>query len=224
MTNIGIDTREDRMKDVRARSEENYNPMIVNPSTVPDEKRVKQLGDSGMTMDRRYPFQHQNSIMKIVDWRQKIMETLCLDKQIGKLLKYSTPDALDRPDLTEDESYDLINQNIFSYRYIPQTVETQKAFISLGISGFIPQESWRQFSQQFTMGYIWFYILNDISIMNTDYGDRRDLLLMRVYDLFQDSDDYGMGHIKEGNLTELFDQNNKFGGYVLQMKVIDLMR
>ena len=60
--------------------------------------------------------------------------------------------------------------------------------------------------------------------MNTDYGDRRDLLLMRVYDLFQDSDDYGMGHIKEGNLTELFDQNNKFGGYVLQMKVIDLMR
>ena len=34
------------MKDVRARSEENYNPMIVDPSTVPDEKRVKQLGDS----------------------------------------------------------------------------------------------------------------------------------------------------------------------------------
>lgn len=177
---------------------------------------------SSIKIDKRFPYSHTNAIMRITEWKQKIIETLCMDDDIAKLLYYNTPDALSRPALTEDQKYDLYHKNIFGYQYNPDTVEQQKSFITLGISGFIPQESWRQFSQRYVMGYLYFNILCDIKIMDTDDGERRDLLLARIYDLFQDSDEYGMGHIQEGNLTELWQQNNKFGGYTLMMRVIDL--
>lgn len=181
---------------------------------------AKKLGD---------PYKpHRSSIMMITEWKQRMMESIAMDDDISKLLYYNTPDALSRPPLTEDQKIQLVSydpdsdrRRIYPTRYTPNVVMDQRSFIGLGISGFVPQESWRQFSEKYVMGYLYFYILVDNSIMEIDEGQRQDLLLQRIYDLFQDSYDYGMGHIQEGNLTELWEQNNKFGGYALMMRVID---
>lgn len=164
---------------------------------------------------------HSHSIMMITQWKQKIMDMLINDPELTKLLAYNSRDALSRRDLTEDERYDLVDKNVLGTRYLPSVVKDQKSIIGIGISGFVPQESWRQFSDKMIMGYVYFYILVDNEIMQTDTGYRQDLILARVYDLFQDSNFFGLGSLQEGNLTELWEQNNKFGGYTLMMRVVD---
>ena len=68
---------------------------------------------------------------------------------------------------------------------------------------------------------LYFYILVDNEIMDIDEGQRQDKLLERIYDIFSDSRDYGMGELRIGGLSELWEQNNKFGGYQLMMRVYD---
>ncbi|MFT9003217.1 MAG: hypothetical protein ABF991_00750 [Liquorilactobacillus hordei] len=159
--------------------------------------------------------------MQITSWKQRMMDTVCHDDEIAKMLKYPTSDALSRDALTEDEKLALVKDKIHGVTYVPKTVENQGSYITMGISGFIPQESWRQFSQRYVMGYLYFNILVDRSIMEMDEGYRQDLLLQRIYDLFQDSDFYGMGKIQEGNLVENWQQDNRFGGYTIMFRVID---
>lgn len=155
------------------------------------------------------------------EWKEKIMEVLAMDDELAKLLHYPSNDVLAREPLNEDQKLDLVNKNIFGVRYIPEVVEEQKSFISIGMSGFVPQESFRQFSQRYVMGYIYFYILVDSQIMKTDSGYRQDLILSRVYDLFQDELFFGYGKIQIGNMTELWEHDSKLGGYTLMFRVED---
>ena len=171
--------------------------------------------------------QKKSSVRKITQWKQRIIEAIAMDDEIAKLLWYNTPDALSRPALTEDQKYELADSSsdhrrIYPTRYTPNVVMDQKSFIGLGISGFVPQESYQSFSQRYTMGYLYFYILVDNKIMDIDEGQRQDEILARVYDIFQDEKGFGFGTVQEGDLTEAWDQNNKFGGYVLMMRVVDL--
>ncbi|KRL07925.1 hypothetical protein FC92_GL000992 [Liquorilactobacillus hordei DSM 19519] len=159
--------------------------------------------------------------MQITRWKQNMMDTLCHDEDISKMLKYNAPDALTRDSLTEDDKLDLVNNRIFGTTYVPKTVEQQGSYITIGIGGFIPQESFRQFSERYVMGYLYFNILVDRNLMLMDEGYRQDLILQRVYDLFQDNNFYGMGRIQEGNLVENWEQDNRFGGYTLMFRVID---
>lgn len=171
---------------------------------------------------------HNSSIRRITEWKQKMIAMMLEDEDITRLLYYNSPDALSRPKLTEDQIYELVDTGsskrcIYPTRYREDVIMDQMSFIGVSVSNFIPQESWRQFSQRYSMGYLYFYILVDTAIMDVEEGQRQDLLLQKIYDIFQGSNEFGMGEIKEGNLTELWDQNNKFGGWTLMIKVIDLM-
>lgn len=174
-----------------------------------------------ITIDDKRVHSPNGSIMQITKWKQKMMEVLCQDDQIAKLLNYDTVDALTQKNLDEDQKYNLVDKRIFGVRYNPNVVQEQGSFITLSISGFVPEESFRQFSQRLVMGYLYFNILVDHSLMQVDEGYRQDLLLQRVYDLFQDSNFFGIGKLQEGNLTELWEQDNKYGGYVLMFQVVD---
>ena len=57
--------------------------------------------------------------------------------------------------------------------------------------------------------------------MDIDEGQRQDKILERIYDLFSDSRSYGMGELRIGGLSEEWEQNNKFGGYTLMMRIYD---
>lgn len=160
--------------------------------------------------------------MNFTEWKQKAMEKIVLDEDIGKLLKYNTADALFREPLTEEEAYALIDKNVFGYRYIPDPVSEQQSFISLGLGNFIPDEGFRRFSNAYIMGYLWVYILVDNSIFKTDSGYRQDLLLARIHHLFQSSDDFGIGEVRLESTAENWQHKNKFGGYTVGFKVVEM--
>lgn len=177
---------------------------------------------STIEIDKRYPYQHKNSLMKLIEWKQAIFDVLCNDNDISRLLFYPTKDALTKPLLTEEQKYDLVGTHIIDGRFKPQTVEEQTSWIGVDIANWNPQETFHQFSQRFGMGYINFYIFCDMEIQETYGGSRRDLIASRLYDLFQDKSGLGIGHTQLENFDVLYDQNNKFGGYIEQFKMWDL--
>lgn len=160
-------------------------------------------------------------LSNISDTKMKVIDRLRQDKELGKLLKYSSDDALQRPNLTEDETYDLVDDSIFGYRYIPEVVKDQKSFVSIEIANFVPQEGFRQFSDDYVMGYIIFYILVDTAIMKTNNGYRQDLIQSRVYNLFQENEDFGIGKLRMEVFQPLWSHDNKFGGYTVSFGIVD---
>ena len=53
---------------------------------------------------------HVSSIMKISEWKQQMMETMAKDDELAKLLYYDSPDALSRPNLSEEQKYELVTE------------------------------------------------------------------------------------------------------------------
>lgn len=172
-------------------------------------------------MSRPKPAKRSGGLMNITSWKMDILDTLSKDKELSKLLYYNGTDVLSKKDLTEEQSYGLVNKKIVGYRYIPEVVEEAGSYVSIGISNFVPQEGFRQFSDDYVMGYITFYIMVDLSLMYTEDGYRNDLIAARIYDLFQESKDYGMGELRLDTCLELWTQNNKFGGYTVSFKIVD---
>lgn len=181
-----------------------------------------------MPAERLPETKHYNtsSVMMIGEWKQKIVETIAMDDELSKLLWYNSEDALSQPSLTEEQKYELADahsdkRRVYPVRYTPKVAIDQQSFIGMSVAGFAPQEIHYQYSDTYVLGYLYFYILVDNSIMDIDEGQRQDKILARIYDLFSDSREYGMGELRIGGLDELWEQNNKFGGYVLMMRVYD---
>ncbi|UDM72741.1 hypothetical protein [Vagococcus fluvialis] len=165
---------------------------------------------------------NNHGVMNFTEWKQRAMELMCKDEDLCKLLKYDTPDALSKPKLSEDESYELVDTHIFGYRYNPVPVAKTGSFIGMGLSNFVPQEGFRQFSDDYLMGYLYFYILVDTEIMKTDTGYRQDLILSRIYEIFHESREFGVGETRVETIVELWQHNNKFGGYSAGYKIIEM--
>lgn len=160
-------------------------------------------------------------VMDFTKWKQNVMEMLIKDDQLALLLHYNTPDCLSKPLLTDNQKEELVNNSIYGYRFVPDVAEEQKSYISLGLSNFVPQEGFRQFSDDYVQGFIYFYILVDTAIMETETGYRNDLILARIYDIFQEQKGIiGMGELRMEACSELWQHNNKFGGYTLGFRVV----
>lgn len=166
--------------------------------------------------------QNVGGLTNITKWKMEAINALIEDDVIGKLLAHTTTDALSKPSLSEDESEDLVNSRIYGYRYVPDVAKEAASYISMSVHNFAPQEGWRQFSDEYIMGYLTFYIFVDTQIMNMDEGYRQDLILERVYDIFQENRKFGMGELRLEMQGDLWTQNNKFGGYQLGFKVVDM--
>lgn len=165
--------------------------------------------------------ENNNSIKNITKWKQAILEKLIEDDILAKLMYYNTPDALSKASLTEEQKYGMINDNIVGYRYIPTTAEKSKSWVSISTSRFVPQEGYRQFSDEYLMGYIFFYVLVDTAIMETETGYRQDLIAERIHNLFQESRDYGIGELRLESFVENWEHSNKFGGYIMGFRTVD---
>lgn len=143
------------------------------------------------------------------------------DEDLAKLLIHQTPDCLNKKAPSEDQRYDLINSQIFGYRFVPEIAEDAKSWISLSMSNFVPEESFRHFSDVYMMGNIYFYILVDTSIMETETGYRQDLILARIYELFNYRKDLGIGVLRMEQMIENWEHNNKFGGYTIGFQTVE---
>lgn len=164
---------------------------------------------------------NNNSIENITKWKQSIIDKIINDDELSKLLIYNTPNALAMPVPTDDQRYSLVNNSVVGYRYIPTIAEDAKSWVSMSISKFAPQEGFRQFSDDYLMGYIFIYILVDTSIMETETGYRQDLIAGRIHDLFQESRGFGIGELRLESYIENWEHNNKLGGFIMGYKVVE---
>lgn len=154
-------------------------------------------------------------------WKAQILDEMLKDDELTRLLYYNKEDCLSRPELTEEQKSSLIGTSIYNRRFIPDVAGTRKSFISLEFSHWQPFEGFRIFSNEYIHGFIYFYILCDVSIMDTDYGSRQDLILARIYDIFEEYSGLGLGNMLEETQLPLWIDNNSYGGYTIGFKVTE---
>lgn len=174
------------------------------------------------TQGKRSIRKPRQGILNFTKWKQEAISKLLEDDELMKLMAYATSDCLRKSNLTQDQREALVNTQIYPYKFIDNISEKKKSYISMGMSNFVPQEGFRQFSDDYLQGYFYFYILVDRSIINTDTGCRTDLIASRVYDIFQEKKIFGMGEARMEGCVELWQQTNDYGGYTLAFRVVDM--
>lgn len=160
-------------------------------------------------------------------WKQEAVSKLILNENLMKLMYYSTPDALSKPALTEEQVSQMVapgkDQQIFQYRHVSNLATKQTSYISMELAYFKPLEEYRLFSEQYVSGLFYIYLLSDIEIMETHQGIRTDLILKEVYRSLDGLDSLiGMGKLGVETQLPLWVDNNSFGGYSIGFKVSDL--
>lgn len=160
-------------------------------------------------------------LKQLTQWKQIIVEEIMKDEELLKLLYYSTEDCLNRPNLTDEQKQELLDENIYQYRFIDSISNDKKSYISMDFAHFKPFEGFRLFSDDFLHGYLYIYILCDIEIMKTNSGIRTDLISGKVYDIFQGYQGIGIGELRLETQLPLWVDNNHYGGMTLGFMVAD---
>ena len=148
-------------------------------------------------------------------YKQQLIDDIIKDDYLTKLLKYPREDFLSQPSLTQQEREDLIFTHIYPTRFINDIKEDRTSLISIEFAHWQPFEGYRIFSDKFIFGYIYFYLLSDINIANTNYGVRQDLMLARIYDIFEGYSKLGVGEMKQETQLPLYPDNSSYGGYTI---------
>lgn len=165
-----------------------------------------------------------NKYNSIRNMGYKIIEYLMLnDEEIWKLLKYDTPDALSKPDLTFKEKSNLVfggndnsdNYRVFRQRFIDDAFDIQCSQLRVYMATIIPDNM--------TVGTVDFAIEIVVhnKLVNLDYGESRlEVMVQRVIEVLNGSNIGGIGLMffnREGSrydgvTTNLYN-NRDFYGY-----------
>ena len=163
----------------------------------------------------------KKGLLQFTKWKQIATEKLIEDDELMKLLKYNSKDWSRRPNVPMDDRYDLVDKNIFQYSYIHTIAEDSKSYVAMGLAYFAPQEGFRQFSDDYVMGYFYFHVLCARSIRSTNTGDRADLIAGRIYDIFQESKYFGIGELRMQTQNEIRQDNNTHSGYTIGFHIVE---
>ena len=166
--------------------------------------------------------------MQVVNYRKPKSSFLSLEKDLGvivdlilrnnnlkKLLHYTTPDALEKPNLTEEESIALINKNI---KIIPKILVDEEALNCLVISfdGFAPNGR----NPQFRDNVIMFDIICHVDQWNLgDFKLRPYKIAGELDSMLNNAKLTGIGEFLfvSGNALTL---NSEFSGITLMYEAI----
>lgn len=138
---------------------------------------------------------------------------------LTKLLKYDTTDALFKPKV--EDPYSLLYDRVFPYRFVPDPIENQGTFLTIGINGFRRYQEGFKVFDDYQSGEIYFYFFTHHDLMRTDSGVRQDLMLGELDKIFDGNRVIGIGELKLRYVNELWIHNNKFGGYSIAFTVVD---
>lgn len=164
----------------------------------------------------------RGGLLKFTEWKQAVKGRMLQDEELMKLLVYNTEDWNDKPKVREEQCYGLLGEQIYDFSYIDEIAKEKKSYIGISLNHFAKDEGFRRFSNRYIMGYLYFHILVDIGIMETETGARADLILARLYELFQDDRTLGMGEIKVETVLERWHDKGTHGGYVVGFRITDL--
>ena len=152
----------------------------------------------------------------------KILSQIVESDVISKLLKYDTADAMFMKSLSEEEKEALIHERVFPYRFVPDAIENQGTFITMGVGRVRLLEEGYDIYDDYQSGQVTFYIFTHVDLMNTHTGIRQDLLLAEIDKIFDKNRTLGIGELKIRGVDELWIHNNKFGGYSISFTIVDI--
>lgn len=164
---------------------------------------------------------NRSAIQKIPEYKMTILNRAMQSETISKLLHYNDPKAMFQPKLTEDQVQDLLYNKVFPYRFVPNPIEDQGTFLTLGVNGFRRNQEGFKIYDDYQAGEIYFYFFTHVDLMRTTHGVRQDLILGELDGLFDGYEGIGMGEMKLRYVNELWMHNNKFGGYSIAFTVVD---
>lgn len=156
---------------------------------------------------------------KLGEYKMEVLNRCLGSKELTKLIAHDSMDALFRADV--EDPYSLLYKRVFPYRFVPDPVENQATYLTLGVNGFRRhQEGWKIYDD-YQAGEIYFYFFTHVDLMRTDSGVRQDLMLGEISKLFDGTRGLGMGELKLRYVNELWMHNNKFGGYSVAFTLVD---
>ncbi|HFI0463187.1 TPA: hypothetical protein ACGO1T_000531 [Streptococcus suis] len=164
----------------------------------------------------------RGGLLKFTEWKQATLEKMLQDEELMKLLIYHTEDWDSKPAVRSEQREGLIGHQIFTHSFIDELAKEKKSYIGVSLSHFAKDEGFRRFSNRYIMGYLYFHILVDLGIMETNTGSRADLILGRIYEIFQDNTTLGMGEMKVETVIERWHDKGTHGGYVMGFRLTDL--
>lgn len=161
----------------------------------------------------------QSTMEKLGEYKMEVLKRCIEDEELAKLLSYDAEDALFR-DKVENPN-ELMYKRVFPYRFVPDPLQQQGTYLTLGASGFRRHQEDYTIYDDYQSGEIYFYFFTHVDLMRTDSGVRQDLILGVISRLFDGTRGIGMGELKIRYMNELWMHNNKFGGYSVAFTITD---
>ncbi|ASA22754.1 hypothetical protein [Paenibacillus donghaensis] len=155
-------------------------------------------------------------LKEISEYKDTIINRLLSDQELCKAVYYADEGFLEKPDI--DDLDNLIYENIFPHRFIPDTTETAKTFVTISCTDYRPT------GNSFKNGLLNIYMFTHRDLFRTDYGyTRMDFIMTKIEELMNSKRGIGLGELGFGGLNE-YVVNEKFQGYVLSYRPVDFNR
>lgn len=129
---------------------------------------------------------------------------LLSDMDLCKAVYYNEQNFLEQENI--DDTGVLVYENIFPYRFIPDTQTEMKTFITLTFGRV------EGMNNSFKIGKFHFNVFTHRDLFKTDYGSTRvDYIVSKIDKMFNYKNTLGIGKLKFGHLDEIA-VNDKFIG------------
>ncbi|QWU14436.1 hypothetical protein SAMN04487895_101748 [Paenibacillus sophorae] len=152
-------------------------------------------------------------LKEITEYKKTVIKRLINDNGLCKAIFYNDEDFLDREDVIHTD--DLIYNNVYPHRFIPEVTSTAKTYITVSCTDYRPS------GNSFKNGMLNIYMFTHRDLFKTDYGyTRMDYVMTKVEELINGERGIGVGELGFGGLNEYI-VNEKFQGYVLTYRLVD---
>lgn len=151
-----------------------------------------------------------NFITDISGYRNTILSKIINNDNIVRAVAINDPNFLDESHVVPDP-YSLLYSQIYPYKRIPPTSEEQRTFITMSLN------NWQFVNRKFVVGKIRFFVFTYTeTLMQTDYSFlRTDYIASELHDLFNETNDLGVGKLAISKMDDL-QVNDYFFGSILE--------
>ena len=146
------------------------------------------------------------------EYKNKVLQKLIENENIAKAVGNNSANFLS---VEIDDPYDLLYKNIYPYTHVPETNEEEKTFITISFRDF------RYVNRKFVAGRIKFNVFTHLKgLMRTNEGLRTDFIISEICEMFNESNEFGIGKLQFDIMDEYY-VDTKFSGHYIQFINVD---
>jgi len=146
-------------------------------------------------------------LAEVTTYKNTILSNLIQNEDIVKALYSKEPNFLDSS--TPVDAKSLLFTNIFPYAYIPNSQETQEAYITVLFK-------FRRYNNAIKVGRVCFYVFAHKDLLKTDYPWlRTDYIINKIEEMFNRSRDLGIGKLEFREMEDVKVSDYHSGSYII---------